>query len=242
MGYMYGNSLSLKPVCIFLNFFFLQVTMTGASAIEERTRGQASSQEWFTERSWRITASRFGDICLATERRDKMKLCQSLHQPSAASFRSEALVHGKTYESRAIKSFEKETSLRVNRCGLFVCKDRPYLGASPDGVIDGSAIVEVKCPFAGRKEKIQPGKHFPFLTVDPESNEIVLKMNSKYYFQVQGQLYISKRELCFFVVFTFKDLFVQKIRIDKAYCENSLLPKLDLFYSCYYKPYLASLL
>ena len=91
----------------------------------------------------------------------------------------------------------RKTSLRVRKCGLFVCKDRPYLGASPDGVIDSHTIVEVKCTFTGRKEKTQPEKHFQFLTVDHESNETVLKMNSKYYCQILGQLYISQREFCF---------------------------------------------
>ena len=99
---------------------------------------------------------------MATQRRDKFKLCKSLYQPSAAAFRCEALVHGKTYESRAVICFEKKTGLKVYKCGLFVHQEKTFLGASPDGLIDDDAIIEVKCPYGGRHEKNCPGKHFPF--------------------------------------------------------------------------------
>lgn len=117
----------------------------------------------------------------------------------------------------------------------------PYLGASPDGLVSNDSVIEVKCPYTGRYEQIVPGKHFSFLEFNGKG-EIVLKHNSKYYFQIQGQLYISTRKYCYFVVFTFKDLFVQKIELDQQYCEGSLLPKLELFYVQQFRPFLSSLL
>lgn len=149
--------------------------------------------------------------------------------------------HGKVYESKAISSFEAYTGLKVKRCGLFVCVHMPYLGASPDGLVSNDSVIEVKCPYTGRYEQIVPGKHFSFLEFNGKG-EIVLKHNSKYYFQIQGQLYISTRKYCYFVVFTFKDLFVQKIELDQQYCEGSLLPKLELFYVQQFRPFLSSLL
>lgn len=214
----------IKPITEYWIDSALQVTEREAAAIEEKTRDQSSSKSWFNERDWRITSSRFGDICLATQRRNKTKLCQSLIQSSAASFRNEAIFHGKVYESKAISSFETYTGLKVKRCGLFVCVQKPYLGVSPDGLVSDDSVIEVKCPYTGRHEQITPGKHFSFLEFSADG-EIVLKHNSKYYFQIQGQLYISKRKYCYFVVFTFKDLFVQKFELDQQYCEGSLLPK-----------------
>ena len=123
--------------------------------------------------------------------------------------------------------------------GLFVHTDFPYLGASPDRIIDKDCLVEVKCPYSGRDEKIVPGKLFPFLTTDSNGNT-ALKPHSNYYAQIQGQLLISKRKLCYFVVYTFEDMFVQKVPIDENYCTNSLLPKLSLFYERFFRPYLAS--
>lgn len=217
--------------------FLQQVSERDIAAVEERTRGQASSKLWFAERQWRMTASRFGEICKATHRRNKVKLCQSLVAPQR--FNNKALVHGKTFERRAVEKFENLMHLKVKPCGLFVCDSRPYLGASPDGLIGKDSLIEVKCPYNGRNEKIVAGKCFKFLTVD-DDNKIVLRQNSDYYFQIQGQLYISQRHYCYFVVFTFKDFFVQKIEFDRKYCEGSLLPKLDLFYTNHFRPYLSS--
>nr|XP_022306019.1 uncharacterized protein LOC111112649 isoform X1 [Crassostrea virginica] len=73
-------------------------------------------------------------------------------------------------------------------------KDHDYL-ALPfteywiDSALQDS-LIEVKCPYNGRNEKIVAGKCFKFLTVDDDNN-IVLRQNSDYYFQIQGQLYIS---------------------------------------------------
>ena len=123
--------------------------------------------------------------------------------------------------------------------GLFVNTYVPYLGASPDRIIDKDCLFEVKCPYSGRDETIVPGKLFPFLTTDGNGNT-ALKPHSNYCAQIQGQLLISKRKLCYFIVYTFEDMFVQKVPIDENYCTNSLLPKLSLFYERFFRPYLAS--
>ena len=60
---------------------------------------------------------------------------------------------------------------------------------------------------------------FKFLTVDDNDN-IVLRQTSDYHFQMQGKLYISQRHYCYFVVFTFKDFFLQKIEFDRKYCRD----------------------
>lgn len=96
--------------------------------------------------------------------------------------------------------------MKCKKCGLFVRTDLPYLGASPDSVIDSETLIEVKCPYAGREALIVPGKLFPFLCYDGERN-IVLKESCHYYNQIQEQMYISNRTKCYFVVYTFKDLF-----------------------------------
>ena len=58
---------------------------------------------------------------------------------------------------------------------FFVCHEKPFLGASPDAVLDdGESIVEIKCPYNGRNEDVKPGKNFPFLKYD-ENDNIILK-------------------------------------------------------------------
>ena len=96
---------------------------------------------------------------------------------------------------------------------FFFTLDRPYLGASLDDIIGDDAIVEVTCPYAGRDLPISPGSKFKFLEFDNGEN-ICLKKSSVNYYEIQGQLSLSNRKFCYFVVFTFKDVFIQKIDMD----------------------------
>jgi hypothetical protein len=156
-----------------------------------------------------------------------------------SNLHSPAILHGKNYEKKALRQFENAHNVVTTECGLFVCVEHPYLRASPDAIVNNDAIVEIKCPFTGRNERVKPGPNFKYLMYDGNGN-IVLKPSSNYYDQIQGQLYIANRSFCFFVIYTFCDLFVQKIYIDKSYVENSLLPKLKIFFEKYFRPHIAS--
>lgn len=132
-------------------------------------------------------------------------------------------------------------NLKTSQCGLFVSKSHSYLGATPDAIIitdEVQAVVEVKCPFTGRKDKIQPGQNFKFLR--EENNTIVLDVGHQYYDQVQGQMYISGYAKCFFVVYTFVDLFIQEIALDEDYCKSARIPKLESFNEKHFRPFIAS--
>lgn len=172
--------------------------------IEVATRGQTANKKWFGERTWRLTASSFGQITHMTEKRNKEKLCETIF--SSKQINSEATLHGKNYERKAIKCFESKYKQKVNGCGFFIYRPKPFLGASPDGVIDDMHIVEVKCPYLGRNVNIESKclKHFRYLE---EINGVIqLKKSSNYYDQIQGQLLITGRQFCYFVVYTFKSL------------------------------------
>ncbi len=105
------------------------MTQERLEEIEKKTRGQNQSPLWFKERKWRLTASNFGDILKATERRDLDKLCEHLLNPSKLT--SPSIVHGKTYESIAIEKFTQTTATTVLKCGLFINADFPNFAASP---------------------------------------------------------------------------------------------------------------
>ncbi len=126
--------------------------------------------------------------------------------------------------------------MKVEPCGMFVDPAYPYLAASPDGSVD-DGLVEVKCPFTGRYEEIAPGPKFPF--IEHVNNNLSLKLTHKYYDQVQGQLYLAKREKCYFVVYTFEDISVITVPLDKEYVEGSLLPKLQHFYNADFVQFVA---
>ena len=198
---------------------------------------QSKSALWHKERQWRLTASKFGEICKATDKKDVDLLCETLlHPPKLATV---AINYGKTYESIAIKKFEVERNLNVQKCGLFVNPDFPFLGASPDGRVNNETLIEVKCPYSGRDNFIIPGKMFPFLAYN-EDNTIHLKESHNYYYQIMGQLAVTKCRYCFFIVYTTKELFVQKIEFDPKFFNEKMLPKLELFFNSYYRHFIAS--
>lgn len=76
------------------------------------------------------------------------------------------------YERKAIKYFESKYKLKVNGCGFFIYRDKPFLGASSDGVIDDLHIIEVKCPYLGRSGNIESKclKYFRYLE---ENNGVI---------------------------------------------------------------------
>jgi hypothetical protein len=78
------------------------------------------------------------------------------------------------------------------------------LGASPDGLVDLDSIVEIKCPFAARNTDIKTAiekKVIKYLEIDPrDDDKILLKENDNYMYQVQGQLHITNRQKCYFIV------------------------------------------
>ena len=54
------------------------------------------------------------------------------------------------YEKKALAKFEEREQLKCNKCGLFVLPTIPFLGATPDAVINAECIVEV---YEGKNEK-----------------------------------------------------------------------------------------
>ena len=222
----------------------IKVSSQEAQRIEAATReqGGGSSIAWGRERQCRLTASHFGDVINMTERRDVKKLCESMYSPPNLNH-VPAIRHGQTYESVAVAKFSEVTGKKVRKSGLCIDPDLPFLGASPDGFIEGEdAVIEVKCPYEGRSSKISQGtrKHFSFLEV--VDGKLRLKKNHKYMYQIMGQMRLSKRSYGYFVVFTHKDLHYEVIRYDDDLFKNSMLPKLKSFYDNEYCPYVASVL
>ena len=163
-----------------------------------------------------------------------LKLCQSTYDPPSLS--NEAVVHGRTHEAMASRKLEAVIQKPTAKCGLFACPELPYLGASPDAQVHGnSCIVEVKSPYNGRDEMVVPGQNFAFL----DENKALKKM-SDYYFQIQGQLEITKAERCLFVVSTNKDLYVEEIGRDQTFFQRLMLQKLYEFYYHHYIKYMVS--
>ena len=128
------------------------------------------------------------------------------------------------------------------------------MGASPDGlVMDPSerqpyGLVEIKCPTRAEKiplfhlctEKQYKSSFF----LQYINDKYQLKKGHNYYYQIQGQLQITCRQWCDFVVWTpsatVDDLVVQRIYSDEGVWKNTIYPRLYRFYMGSMLPELAS--
>lgn len=197
--------------------------------IEEATRGQRNNPQWMVERTKRLTASNFGEICRATERKDLKKLAARLLSPSHAT--GPAINHGIQYEPVAVKWYETSQKVVTFEAGIFIDKEMPFIAASPDRVINENLILEVKCPYLARNKNIIP-ETVPYLEICDEV--LALKKDHIYFYQIQGQLQCTGREICHLLVFTLKDKKIVTVRKDEAFIKEMAI-KLKSFYDLHFR-------
>lgn len=44
------------------------------------------------------------------------------------------------------KQLAEQLSICIDKCGMFVDEEFPFLGASPDGLVGIDTLVEIRCP------------------------------------------------------------------------------------------------
>ena len=92
----------------------------------------------------------------------------------------------------AIKIYEEKSANSVVECGFVVNPEWPWLGASPDGVVQNDAgyikIVEIKCPFSKKNMTITESCTDKAFCLNMNNNIPKLKENHPYYFQCQDLL------------------------------------------------------
>jgi len=192
-------------------------------SLKKNTVGQSENKLWAVERRKRLTASNFGRICKLRKTTSVTGLLKSLLY---SQFKGTlATNYGKEKEDEAIQQFIEETGLPVSKCGLFVDKHKTFLAASPDGLVEEDSIVEVKCPYKivdlTPKEGIEQ-KKIDFCIFKNDTLE--LKRNHNYYYQVQGQLHITGRNFCYFILWSAKGLLYEKIKRDDVFWQKMETP------------------
>ena len=60
------------------------------------------------------------------------------------------------------------------------------------------------------------------------AGKIHLKRKHPYYYQIKGQMAIGARPWCDFIVYTSKEVSVERMRFDQELWEQDLLPKLEV--------------
>lgn len=116
--------------------------------IEYETRDQSGSERWRVLQQTMLTASNFGAVCRRKNSTRTARLDSSLLYPSLQQ--TAEMKYGHDMESRARAELSDFLQKEIRVCGLFIDQDYPFLGASPDGLIEDDGIVEIKCPFRAK--------------------------------------------------------------------------------------------
>lgn len=96
-------------------------------------------------------------------------------------------------------------------------------------------IAEIKFPYKYRElTPIDASKHSDFCcklaTQSDRTSTPELKHTHPYYAQIRGQLAVTEKKWCDFVIFTNKGISIEQIEYDREIWGDKLLPKLISFY------------
>ena len=223
----------------------IQIDEDQVKCLQDATAQQSDCNDWTLQRRGRITASNFYRVFtkVKTLEKDPETDCSSLIKTLLGESKipeTKSLKHGRSMEPRAKRKYfhevkRKHKNLNLEETGLVLLKDFPYIGASPDGLISclccGRGVLEIKCPFsiidqAPSKENLSYLEEIKDL--DGTSNTH-LKVNTPYYFQIQGQMAATKTLYCHFFVFTAHGYFFEEIKFNKEVW-NEALTRLNWFW------------
>ena len=211
-------------------FIAMKISDRECEAVELCTKQQRENDEWYLHRKGRITASSFHDVYVLKPQTDPKKLVSRLLRNKDLSH-VPAVKWGIDHEDVAKQEYAASTKclhqeFQCYSAGFVINPHYPHLGSSPDAFVKcaccGEGIVEIKCPFSDRKSN-------PNMLKNSFLNESGLIRSHRYFTQVQGQLRITRRDFCDFVVWTPVGLLVQRIYEEFNFTEK-LIQKLTKFY------------
>lgn len=226
-----------------------KLTHADIRAIASSTVGQNLNPLWTEARLFRFNGSKLGDVIHAAVKR--RKLCESLIKSlfERVKVRTNVVKNvkggkykdvgvnaaqwGQDHEADAKKKFTEKTGLKVEETGIWI-HETGLWASSPDGLVGNDAVLEIKCPFQFRAAKsfkeclmneeeffnTAPSKRYA-LYYDEDLDKFILWDDHNYYHQVQGELWCTLRDLCYFAVWTVDDIAITEVeRSDSWYTDN----------------------
>lgn len=144
------------------------------------------SKEWFSRRVGRITGSNLGAAIGANPWKKPKDLIREMVRDYHGAERefngNPATEYGQFHEPGAQAEYEIETGNTVEECGFFTFED--WAGASPDGIINGEGILEIKCPYGQRNKN------------PPEFKSVYDQLH--YYAQIQWEMMCAQKSWAHF--------------------------------------------
>ena len=169
------------------------------------------SPEWLSERAGKVTASMVSAVLMKPEtagfRDYQAQIVAEIltGKPQGSDFTNAAMQFGSEMEPLARSAYEAETGFSVDEVGFCQHQSIKRAGASPDGLVGNSGLVEIKCP--------KVATHLAYLIADV--------VPAGYKNQMMFQLAVTGRDWCDFVSFRpdlpeHLQLFIARFKRDPA--------------------------
>ena len=210
---------------------------------------QRNNPNWFKDRLFRLTSSQFYDIIHGEKPKKRrggrtipMHLDPNrLHwKGNKDPYVQEMIDWGITHEENALKTVGQALGKELLPAGFCVSSDYSFLGASPDAFVPGRktgkpiAAVEVKCPWSVRYSG-NPPKYVIISARDKKTYK--LSTSHKYYYQIQGQLFVCGLQQAVFAAWTPLRTYVMRVDRDDSFIQT-MVKSLVCYYVRIYVPYL----
>lgn len=149
---------------------------------------EQGSREWRQARLGHISGSNIADVMSKGKGVGRKNLMMRLLAERVTgvvpeSYTNSAMEWGTEQEPFARMEYEVSRETFVEKTGFWKHPTIPWLGASPDGLVDKEGLVEIKCP--------NSTTHLEYIFND--------QVPSEYYKQIQCQLWVTDRMWCDFV-------------------------------------------
>lgn len=222
------------------DIFFMdkcKVSQDTIVSVHKLTVGQGTNAYWLMARKYRITSSKFGAVLAACKRN---KFPKSLFKGLMEGYDLsgvQAIQWGRDNEQSGIDTFQEITGLTVEPAG-FLLDHCGFIGTSPDGYVSEKCLIEVKCPFKYRnvmnlKEALTNDKSY---IIYYEGGKVVVNEHHIYYDQIQGELHITNKDMCYLVVWTPNDSIIKRISKNNEWKSN--INVIKSFYLKHFLPHL----
>lgn len=174
---------------------------------------------WMACRCGKLTASRIADATAKTKsgwgasRANLMAqlAVERLTGQPVDTYTNAAIQHGIDTEPEARSAYEFYQEVEVEQVGFVRHLDIPMSGASPDGLIGGEGMVEIKCP--------QSATHIETLLGTPTPE--------KYIKQMQWQMACAIRDWCDFVSYDPRMPEALKLHVVRIHRDGDMIEELE---------------
>ena len=159
-------------------------------------------------------------------------ICLLIFSLFSASGDTAATEYGKTNEEVALRQLEEHLGVTIVEPKKIVDKEHKFLVCIPDGIIDEDTLVEIKCPYKCADDSIEAlARNDPGFCLElAAGGKLQLKKDHDYFYQVQGELNIAQKEICYFVVWSPTEFHCEKILRDSKFWKLKMFPWLLDFY------------